>query len=106
MTVLSLTFVLKLTTAIAYADWIIEQIDSTQRLTEVAIAVSNQASDYMRWRTQAEDDASPCSGQVRMGQKVDLQPIYIDRRRAALRYEAKMLEEDLMVPLRRQRKIR
>ena len=96
----------QLMAAIAYADWVFERIDPTQRLTHVAISTSIEAADFMGWRTQAEDDASPGSGQMRMGRDEDLAPVHADRRRAALRYEAKALAEDLMVPLRRQRKIR
>ncbi len=100
------TVVRQLMAAIAYADWVFERIDPTQRLTQVAIAASIEAAEFLGWRTQAEDDASPSSGQMRMGRQDDLAPVHVDRRRAALRYEAKALAEDLMVPLRRQRKIR
>ena len=100
------TVVRQLMAAIAYADWVFERIDPTQRLTQVAIAASVEAAEFLGWRTQAEDDASPSSGQMRIGRQNDLAPVHVDRRRAALRYEAKALAEDLMVPLRRQRKIR
>lgn len=96
----------QLMAAIAYADWVFERIDSTQRLTHVAIAACIDASDFLGWRTQAEDDASPGSGQMRMGGDENLAPIHVDCRRAALRYETKSLADDLMVPLRRQRRIR
>jgi hypothetical protein len=96
----------QLIAAIAYADWLLEKIDPTQRLTQVAVAASIDAADFLGWRTQAEDDASPGSGQMRMGRDEDLAPISLDRKRAALRYEARTLAEDLMVPLRRQRRIR
>ncbi len=95
----------QLAAAIGYADWAFERIDPSQRLTHVAIAASIEAADFLGWRTQAEDDASPGSGQMRMGGNETLAPIHVDRRRAALRYQAKALAEDLMVPLRRQRKI-
>ena len=96
----------QLIAAVAYADWLLEKIDPTQRLTQVAVAASIDAADFLGWRTQAEDDASPGSGPMRMGRDEDLAPISVDRRRAALRYETRALAEDLMVPLRRQRRIR
>jgi hypothetical protein len=96
----------QLTAAIAYADWVFGRIDPTQRLTQVGIAASIEAAEYMGWRTQAEDDASPGSGQMRMLRNENLPPIHVDCRRAALRYEAKALADDLMVPLRRQRRVR
>lgn len=105
MAIIEDAVILKLSAAIAYADWVFERIDPTQRLTQVAIAASITASDYMGWRTQAEDDANPGSGHMRMGSE-ELPAIYVDRRRAALRYDVKSLAEDLMVPLRRQRKTR
>ena len=52
----------QLMAAIAYADWVFERTDPTQRLTQVAIAASIEAADFLGWRTQAEDDASPGSG--------------------------------------------
>jgi len=88
--------------AIAYAAWVLERIDSTQRLTHVALAASIEASDYLGWRTQAEQDASPNSGTMRLGGSQELPTVRVDRPRAALRFEAHALAEDLMVPLRRQ----
>ncbi|MBK7592196.1 MAG: hypothetical protein IPI27_13240 [Betaproteobacteria bacterium] len=96
----------QLTVAIAYADWVFERIDPTQRLTHMAISASIEANDFLGWRTQAEDDASPGSGQMRMGRDENPAPIHVDCHRAALRHETKALADDLMVPLRRQRRVR
>ena len=96
----------QLTVAMAYADWVFERIDPTQRLTHMAISASIEANDFLGWRTQAEDDASPGSGQMRMGRDENPAPIHVDCRRAALRHETKALADDLMVPLRRQRRAR
>lgn len=93
----------KLTAAIAYADWALEQIDPTQRLTHVALAARINASDHMGWRTQAEDDASPNSITMGFGGNDEKPPVSVDLPRAALRFDAARLAEDLMVPLRRQR---
>lgn len=93
----------ELNAAMAFGAWLLERIDPTQRLTHVALAASIEASDYMGWRTQAEQDASPNSGTMRMGNA--RQPISsTDRPRVALRFQATELAEDLMVPLRRQMK--
>lgn len=94
----------ELATALAFSAWLLDKIDPTQRITHVAIAASIEASDYMGWRTQAEQDASPNSGSMRMG-NAQLRPVSsTDRPRAALRFEAAELAEDLMVHLRRQMK--
>jgi hypothetical protein len=93
----------ELAAAIAFGAWLFEKIDPTQRVTHVALAASIEASDYMGWRTQAEQDASPNSGSMRIGNAQ--QPISsTDRPRASLRFQATELAEDLMVPLRRKMK--
>jgi len=92
----------ELGSAIAYAAWALERIDSTQRLSHVALAASIEASDHLGWRTQAEQDVSPNAGTMRMGGGQERPLARVDRPRAALRFEAQALVEDLMVPLRRQ----
>ncbi|TFL15301.1 DUF4062 domain-containing protein [Pusillimonas caeni] len=87
--------------AIAYGAWVFDHIDDTHRLSHVAIAASLDASDFLGWRTQAEQDANPNSGTMRLGQSEDRLPVQVDRPRAALRFEAHDLAEDLLVPLRR-----
>ncbi len=91
----------ELANAIAFADWVLDKIDSTQRVTHVALAARIEASDFMVWRTQAEQDASPNSGIVRMNSVPD-KPVCVDRPRGALKFDARRLAEDLLVPLRRQ----
>lgn len=93
----------ELAAALAFAAWLLEKIDPTHRVTHVALAASIEASDYMGWRTQAEQDANPNSGTMRMGNAK--QPVSSTGcPRAALRFKAIELAEDLMVPLRRQLK--
>jgi hypothetical protein len=99
------TVVRQLTAAIAFAAWTLELIDPTQKLTHVAVAATIEASGHLGWRTQAEDDASPNSGTMGLGDD-EKPPISVDRPRAALRFDAQRLAEDVMVPLRRQRKNR
>jgi hypothetical protein len=94
----------ELATALEFSAWLLDKIDPTQRITHVAIAASIEASDYMGWRTQAEQDASPNSGSMRMGNAQQLPISSTDRPRPALRFEAAELADDLMVRLRRQMK--
>jgi hypothetical protein len=91
----------ELESAIAYATWVLERIDPTQRLIHVALAASIEASEHLGWRTQAEQEASPNSGSFRMGGQHNCAVAQVDRPRAALRFEARLLAQDLMVPLRR-----
>ncbi|MEO8407801.1 MAG: DUF4062 domain-containing protein [Oxalobacteraceae bacterium] len=96
----------QLNNAIAYAAWALEHIDATHRLTHVVVATNIDANDHLGWRTQAEHDASPNSGTMGWIGDEARPPILVDRRRAALRFDGHRLAEDLMVPLRRQRKNR
>ncbi len=91
----------ELANAIAFTDWILDKIDPTQRLTHVVLAARIDASDFMAWRTQAEQDSSPNSGTMRMG-SVPEKPVCVDRPRGVLKFDARRLAEDLLVPLRRQ----
>lgn len=100
------TVVQQLTAGIAYADWALDRIDPTQKLTHVSLAARVDASEHLGWRTQAEDDASPNSGTMGFGGGDKKPPVAVDRPRAALRFDAANLAEDLMVPLRRQRQSR
>jgi hypothetical protein len=88
---------------IGFANLMIDHIDATQRLTQVAIAVQIDAPDYMGWRTQAQQDASPHSGTMRMGSNDDLTPVHLQVPRPKVRLAAKELAEDLTAKLRRQR---
>lgn len=91
----------ELAAALAFGAWLLEKIDPTQRITHVALAASIEASDHMGWRTQAEQDASPNSGTMRMASAQRPPTSSTDRPRAALRFQATEFAEDLMVPLRR-----
>jgi hypothetical protein len=96
----------QLAAALAYAGWLLERIDPTQRLTHVAIAGKIAEGDSLAWRTQREHDASP--NHVSYGHgfhnderaPVHLQPSH--RARAALMLDRPRLVEDLVVLLRRQ----
>lgn len=82
------TVVERIAAAIAYSAWLMERIDPTQRLTHVAVAASIDASEHLGWRTRAEQDASPNSGQMRIGGNLALVPVCVDRPRATLRFDA------------------
>ena len=94
----------ELSASMAFGAWLLDKIDPTQRVTHVALAAAIETSDYMGWRTQAEQAASPNSGTMRMGNGSKLPTSSTDRPRAALRFQATEIAEDLMVHLRRQMK--
>lgn len=92
--------------ALKYASWTLDKIDQTNRLTNIAIAAQITGGEYLGWRTQAEDNASPGRGTMRMGSSntpayVHLTPAH--RVRAALRTDLARISEDLIVLLRRRR---
>jgi len=99
------TVVQRLSTGLAFANLVLDHIDSTQRLAHVAVAATIDASDYLGWRTQAEQDASPDSGTMRMGTDEQLPPVHMQVPRSKLRLATHELAEDLMVGLRRQRTV-
>jgi hypothetical protein len=93
-----------LVSALSFGSWLLDKIDPTLRVNHVAIAASIEASDYMGWRTQAEQDASPNRATMRMGSSDKPPTSSTDRPRAALLFQTSELAEDLMVPIRRQMK--
>jgi hypothetical protein len=101
------TVLARLHAALDYAGWLLEHIDTTQRLTHLCIAARISASDYMPWRTQREQDASPNAGTMGGGfGRDERKPVHVSKPRAALRLDRQRLAEDLLVPLRRQWKSR
>lgn len=96
--------VTELENAIAFSAWMLDRVDPTQRLTHVAMAARIDAATHLGWRNQAEQDASPSSGTMRMSPAPD-RPVGLDRPRPALKFDVARLAEDLMVPLRRQWKV-
>jgi hypothetical protein len=92
----------QLNRVIGYASWVLDQIDTTQRLMHVGIATTVDSSDHLGWRTQAEQDASPNAGRIHMNSGNARTPICMNQPRAAIRLKRQELAEDLMVRLRRQ----
>lgn len=91
----------RLTTALSFASMVLEQIDLTERVTDVAVAASISGAEYRAWRTSAQNDASPGSVTIGTGGG-ERRPVIKTVRRAALRVDRGRLVEDLLVPLRRQ----
>ncbi len=89
--------------ALAFASWTFDHVDPTQRLTHVAIAASISGGDYMAWRTQRESEASPNRISLGTGNNAHT-PVYVCQARPALRLNSAHIVEDLLVPLRRQRR--
>jgi hypothetical protein len=87
---------------LGYASWALDEIDPSHRVTHVAIATAIDSSNYLGWRTQAEQDASPNAGQVHMNRDDSRDPVCVGRPRAAIRLNRQEIAEDLMVRLRRQ----
>lgn len=92
----------KLSAAVGYAAAVIEHIDPTQRITDVAIAARISGAEYRAWRTQAQHASSPGSVTIGHAGNRERVPIVTVQRRAALRLDRTRLVEDLLVPLRRQ----
>lgn len=90
--------------AVRFAGWVLDLIDPTHRLTHVAVVAHLAGAGYMPWRTRAEHQASPNTGQVAMGGQdptVALSPA--TRHRQALTHDADRIAEDLAALLRRSR---
>lgn len=90
-----------LTLGFGFANWTLDHIDETHRLTHVGIAAFIESSEYMGWMTQAEQEASHGSMTMGMGGR-EKQPVALDKPRAALAFQGAELAEDFMVRLRRQ----
>ncbi|NYH50056.1 DUF4062 domain-containing protein [Xanthomonas arboricola] len=94
----------KLEAAIAYAAWLLGQIDPTERLSHVVPAVRLLGEHAGAWRTRAEHEASPNSMQVPWRQGEHQEPVLLSpahQVRQALSMDAQRMGEDLVVLLRR-----
>jgi Domain of unknown function (DUF4062) len=92
---------------VAYAAWLLDHIDPTEKLTHVALAVRLAGGGYFGWRTRSEHAASPKSGSFSMFGREELRdaPVMLTpahRARQALAMDTATLVEDLVVLLRRQ----
>ncbi len=99
--------VAKIRSQLIFVSWLLDHIDSSERITRVVPFAHIDDSGYTGWRTQSEQQANPnnISYSSNFGQgvasPVSLSPI--DRPRASLRFDADRLADDLMTLLRRQR---
>jgi hypothetical protein len=96
----------RLERAIRYIAWILDSVDSTDRMPRAALVASLHGGSAIDWRTRAEHARSPQSGVVSANLwgkhgMVGLNPP--DRERAELRSNARELAEDLATRLKRQR---
>ena len=87
--------------ALAYAAWLLDHVDPTQRVTHVAVGTRIANATHQMWRTRAEHEASPNAMQVAMPGEGDARPIYVVRQRAVLKMAVADLADDLTVPMRR-----
>jgi len=86
-----------------FAEWLLGEIDPTQRLTHSAPAVAIDGASVHAWRTRRQHDASPNRMTMRM-QTDDLGPVLLSppvRPRAALRFDAERMVEDFLTLLAR-----
>ncbi|MCB1392873.1 DUF4062 domain-containing protein [Nitrobacter sp.] len=96
------TVLASITAGLNYASWLLDHVDPTQRLSHIVCAVQIEASDYMAWRTQREQDASPNGGTMSIYRNEQREPVSLHKPRPALRLDRQRIAEDLLVPLRRQ----
>lgn len=86
-----------------FAEWLLGEIDPTQRLTHSAPAVAIDGASVHAWRTRRQQDASPDRMTMRM-QTEDPGPILLSppvRPRTALRFDAERMVEDFLTLLAR-----
>ena len=91
--------------ALRYADWLLDEVDATHRLSNVVLAAAVADGGYNAWRTRREHEASPNSGSMGRSSGGDRRPpVHLtppNRPRAALKHEAANLVTDLVTLLRR-----
>lgn len=87
-----------------FANYVLEGVDPTQRVSHLAVATTVRNADHHGWRTRAEHQSNPNSMEVSMFGSRDRDPLTVDFPRPALRLNHNAIIEDLMVRLRRQRR--
>ncbi len=93
--------------ALEFSARLLDQIDSSQRLSRVVVAAHLEGTGYSAWRTRAEHQRNPNQVTYTRGfREEDEQPVHFqppDMARAALAYDTDAITEDLVALLRRQR---
>jgi hypothetical protein len=98
-------FLAALSKELSFASDTLDTIDKVDRLSHFAIAAQLRGGSYWGWRTRREQEASPKSGTMGMGQSDQDKTIHLSpphRPRAALRHQSAQIAEDLMILIRRQ----
>jgi hypothetical protein len=90
-----------LESVVEFVSVVLDHIDSTQRLTQLALAASISGGEHRAWRTRSEHAASPSSVEIPWRNSNETNFVVIDRKRGALRFDRQRLIEDIVVPLRR-----
>ncbi|NII55821.1 DUF4062 domain-containing protein [Luteibacter sp. SG786] len=91
--------------AFSFADWIIEKIDSTQRLTHVAPIVAFLGDNIGTWMSEQEFNSRSTLSGYPMNMNDVHQPVVLEppsRPRPALRHQRPALVDDFVALLRRQ----
>jgi hypothetical protein len=94
-----------LTLALSFIDWLLEKIDDTQRLTQVAPMVAMVGDHVGAWMSQRELDARPAHGGFPMNMNGPQATVALEppsRPRPALRHQRDGLVDDFLALLRRQ----
>jgi hypothetical protein len=86
---------------VQFIQTLLDRVDSTQRLTHVALAASISGAEHRAWRTRAEHAASPNAIEIPWRNSDETQFVVIDRKRGALQFDRQRLIEDIIIPLRR-----
>lgn len=86
-----------------FTGWVLDRVDPLRRLSDTVVITALLGGSYLGWRTRAEHERNPSSGQVGMGGSertvVKLSPAR--RNRAALTHDVTRMAEDLTVLLHR-----
>jgi len=86
-----------------FADWVLSELDPTQRLTHSVPAVAIDGATVHTWRTRRQHDASPDRMTMRMSNE-EPEPVVLSppvRPRTALRFDADRIVEDFITLLAR-----
>ena len=91
-----------LRTTLEFANATLEEVDATQRISHLAVAVTVTNAEHHGWRTRAEHQLNPHSIETPMFGSRDREPLTVDFLRPGLRLNRNTIAEDLTVRLRRQ----
>lgn len=91
----------RVTAALHYADWLLDRVDPTRRLSKVALGCRLDGVGYLSWRTRQEAAASPNSAPMNLAglESAESPPVVLPR--GALVFDAANQAEDITVRLRR-----